>query len=78
VTASFRDRAASAPAGTFFRETGRRTSAAAAAMCSANSVKRCAVARTGQAAATGTTIAPRLRADCDIDLITVFDRAAKQ
>ena len=42
------------------------------------SVKRCAVARTGQAAATGTTIAPRLRADCDIDLVTVFDRAAKQ
>jgi hypothetical protein len=41
------------------------------------SVKRCAVARTGQAA-TGTSIVPRLRADCDIDLITVIDRAAKQ
>jgi hypothetical protein len=42
------------------------------------SMKRCAIARTGQAAATGTTIAPRLRADCEIDLITVLDRAAKQ
>ena len=42
------------------------------------SVKRCAVARTGQAAAAGTTIAPRLRADCDIDLITLRDGAAKQ
>lgn len=42
------------------------------------SVKRCALTRTGQAAATGTNIAPRLRADCDIDLITVLDRAAKQ
>ena len=40
-------------------------------------VKRCAVSRTGQAA-TGTGIVPRLRADCDIDLITVLDRAAKQ
>jgi hypothetical protein len=42
------------------------------------SVKRCAVTRTGQAAAAGTNIAPRLHADCDIDLITVFDRAAKR
>ena len=42
------------------------------------SVKRCAVLRTGQAATTGTTIAARLRADCEIDLITVLDRAAKQ
>lgn len=40
------------------------------------SVKKCSLSRTG-AAATGTTIAPRLRADCDIDLITVLDRAAK-
>jgi hypothetical protein len=40
-------------------------------------VKRCAIARTGQAA-TGTGIVPRLRAECDIDLITVLDRAAKQ
>jgi hypothetical protein len=42
------------------------------------SVKRCAVTRTGPAAATGTNIAPRLRADCDIDLVTVLDRGAKQ
>jgi hypothetical protein len=40
------------------------------------SVRRCALGRTGQAAG-GTTIAPRLRADCDIDLITILDRAAK-
>ena len=40
-------------------------------------VKRCAVSRTGQAA-TGTGMMPRLRADCDIDLITLIDRAAKQ
>ena len=41
------------------------------------SVKRCALTRTGQAA-TGTTITPRLRAECDIDLVTILDRAAKQ
>ena len=40
------------------------------------SVKRCTIARTGQAP-TGTSIVPRLRADCDIDLITILDRAAK-
>jgi hypothetical protein len=40
-------------------------------------VKRCAVSRTGQAA-TGTGMMPRLRAECDIDLITVVDRGAKQ
>jgi hypothetical protein len=40
-------------------------------------VRRCAIQRTGQAA-TGTTITPRLRADCDIDLITIVDRAAKR
>jgi len=40
-------------------------------------VKRCAMQRTGQAA-TGTTITPRLRADCDIDLVTIVDRAAKR
>ena len=39
-------------------------------------VQRCAVTRTGQAA-TGAGITPRLRADCDIDLITIIDRAAK-
>jgi hypothetical protein len=42
------------------------------------SVKRCAVTRTGQAATAGTTMAPRLRADCDIDLITLLDGAAKR
>lgn len=41
------------------------------------SVKSCSLNRTGQAA-TGTTISPRLRADCEIDLITMIDRAAKQ
>lgn len=42
------------------------------------SVKRCAVTRTGQPATAGTIMAPRLRADCDIDLITLLDGAAKQ
>jgi hypothetical protein len=40
-------------------------------------VRRCAIQRTDPAA-TGTTITPRLRADCDIDLITIVDRAAKR
>jgi len=40
-------------------------------------VKKCTLSRAGSAA-TGTGIAPRLRAECDIDLITVLDRAAKQ
>jgi hypothetical protein len=40
------------------------------------SVKKCSLERSGQLA-TGTTIAPRLRADCQIDLITIIDRAAK-
>jgi hypothetical protein len=40
------------------------------------SVKQCALQRTGQAA-TGLTITPRLRADCQIDLITIVDGAAK-
>ena len=40
------------------------------------SVKRCAITRTG-IAATGTSIVPRLRAECEIDLITIMDRAAK-
>jgi hypothetical protein len=39
-------------------------------------VKRCNITRTG-ATATGTSIAPRLRAECEIDLITIVDRAAK-
>ena len=40
-------------------------------------VRSCGVRRTGQAA-TGTTITPRLRANCEIDLITVVDGAAKR
>ena len=40
------------------------------------SVKRCLLMRTGQAGGAA-TIAPRLRADCDIDLITIRDRGAK-
>jgi len=39
-------------------------------------VRRCAITRTGQAP-TGASIVPRLRASCDIDLITILDRAAK-
>ena len=39
-------------------------------------VKACNVQRTGQAA-TGTTITPRLRAQCEIDLVTVVDRGAR-
>ena len=39
-------------------------------------VKSCNLTRTGQAA-TGTSMTPRLRANCEIDLITVIDRAAK-
>jgi hypothetical protein len=41
------------------------------------SVKRCGVARTGQTAG-GATMSPRLRADCEIDLITILDRGAKK
>jgi cell division protein FtsL len=40
-------------------------------------VKRCALGRTG-AVATGVSLTPRLRANCDIDLITIIDRAAKK
>jgi len=40
------------------------------------SVKRCAINRTGSAP-TGASIVPRLRAECEIDLITIIDRAAK-
>jgi hypothetical protein len=40
------------------------------------SVKRCSLTRTG-AAPTGLSIVPRLRAECEIDLITILDRAAK-
>ncbi len=41
-----------------------------------HSIRRCAIARTGSAP-TGTSIVPRLRAECEIDLITIVDRAAK-
>lgn len=40
------------------------------------SIKRCMITRTGTAP-TGLSIVPRLRGDCDIDLITILDRAAK-
>jgi hypothetical protein len=40
------------------------------------SIKRCAITRT-DSAPTGLSIVPRLRAECDIDLITILDRAAK-
>ncbi|OAI50342.1 hypothetical protein AYO46_02545 [Betaproteobacteria bacterium SCGC AG-212-J23] len=41
------------------------------------SVKKCVLTRTGQAVG-GIAMTPRLSAQCDIDLITVVDRAAKQ
>jgi len=41
------------------------------------SVRRCALARTGQAVGSA-TMTPRLRADCEIDLVTIQDRAAKR
>jgi hypothetical protein len=41
------------------------------------SVRKCDLARTGQAV-TGATMSPRLRAACEIDLITIVDRAAKK
>jgi hypothetical protein len=40
------------------------------------SVRKCSLERAGPVAA-GTMISPRLRADCQIDLITIIDRAAK-
>lgn len=40
------------------------------------SVRRCNVERTGQALG-GATMAARLRGECEIDLITIRDRAAK-
>ena len=40
------------------------------------SVHRCELTRTGQALS-GTTMSPRLRGTCEIDLITIRDRAAK-
>jgi hypothetical protein len=41
------------------------------------SVRKCGLARTGQAV-TGATMTPRLRAECEVDLITIMDRAAKK
>jgi hypothetical protein len=40
------------------------------------SVRRCAVGRTGQALSSAPMTA-RLRADCEVDLVTIQDRAAK-
>ena len=40
------------------------------------SVKQCGITRTGLVPS-GTSIVPRLRAQCEIDLITIMDRAAK-
>ena len=42
-----------------------------------DAVRKCDLTRTGQATG-GATMAPRLRADCEIDLITIIDRAAKK
>jgi hypothetical protein len=39
-------------------------------------VRRCVLSRTGQPA-TGSGLVPRLRAECDIDLVTAMDRAAR-
>jgi len=39
-------------------------------------VRSCSLARTGQPAAIS-GLSPRLRAECEIDLITILDRAAK-
>ena len=41
-------------------------------------VRRCVLARTGQAASGGAAMAPRLTGQCEIDLITIMDRAAKR
>jgi hypothetical protein len=40
-------------------------------------VRKCAMSRTGQAL-TGATMTPRLRAECDVDLVTIMDRGAKK
>ena len=40
------------------------------------SVRKCALSRTGQALG-GATMTPRLSAQCEIDLSTIIDRAAK-
>ena len=41
------------------------------------SVRSCQLSRTAPGGGSSTSIAPRLRADCSIDLITIVDRAAK-
>jgi hypothetical protein len=41
-------------------------------------VRRCTLSRTGQAVTGGAVMAPRLQAQCEIDLITVMDRGAKR
>jgi hypothetical protein len=41
------------------------------------SIRKCALARTGQAIG-GATMTPRLNASCEIDLITIIDRGAKK
>jgi hypothetical protein len=40
-------------------------------------VRKCALTRSGLAPS-GATITPRLRAECEIDLLTIMDRGAKQ
>jgi hypothetical protein len=40
-------------------------------------VRSCSMSRTGNAGG-GATLVPRLRADCNIDLITLIDRGAKE
>ena len=40
-------------------------------------VRKCALARTGQAIG-GATMTPRLSASCEIDLVTIMDRGAKK
>jgi len=42
------------------------------------SVRNCGMSRTGSASAGAATMAPRLRAECTIDLITLIDRGAKE
>jgi hypothetical protein len=41
------------------------------------SVRSCQLQRSGPGGVSGSAIAPRLRADCSIDLITIVDRGAK-
>ena len=40
-------------------------------------VKKCAIGRTGQTQS-GASMTPRLRAECDIDLVTIMDNGAKK